>query len=39
MAVKHKNDKRESQAEVLTTTDGDSLTYLPDLESFQWEGV
>lgn len=39
MALKHKSNKRESQTEVLTTTDGDPLTYLPDLESFQWEGV
>ncbi|MBE0507158.1 MAG: hypothetical protein IBX50_10630 [Marinospirillum sp.] len=38
MALKHKKDWRESQTEVLTTTDGDSLTYLPDLQSFQWDG-
>ena len=38
MTLKHKKDWRESQAEVLTTTDGDSLTYLPDRQSFQWDG-
>ncbi|WP_162299641.1 hypothetical protein [Marinospirillum perlucidum] len=38
MALKHKKDWRESQTEILTTTDGDPLAYLPGMPSFQWAG-